>query len=121
MDHSNDNQLVKTQTKKITFTYEPMSESVFQLLCELSAGHTKKEGNPLEAKLKQQIAKWGFQIEPVPADGNCFFEAVSRQLTVMGASETAGELREKAVNYLRENASKFEGFIVVDKKIFDRF
>ncbi|XP_035686797.1 uncharacterized protein LOC118423010 [Branchiostoma floridae] len=50
-----------------------------------------------------------FEIDPVPRDGNCFFEAVARQL---GRGEprvttTAQQLREDLVRYIRAHSEMF--------------
>ncbi len=62
-----------------------------------------------EEKLANNAAKYGFTLQSVPGDGNCFFHAVLDQLKRL---ELAGEwnfgsLRELAVNHMQANSAEY--------------
>ncbi|XP_035686000.1 uncharacterized protein LOC118422495 [Branchiostoma floridae] len=62
-----------------------------------------------EEILLKNIARAGFQIDPVPRDGDCFFGAAARQL---GRGEpridtTALQLRKDLVHHIRAHSEKF--------------
>ncbi|XP_072050658.1 uncharacterized protein [Amphiura filiformis] len=61
--------------------------------------------NEAEQHLTENCRRAGFKIHGhTPKDGNCCFHAVSDQLTLLGLPhQTAAELRDKAVSYLRRH------------------
>lgn len=60
----------------------------------------------------------GLRIREVAADGNCFFRALSDQLT--GHEHTHADLRHQVVEYIRANEAIFSPFIEDDED-FDEY
>ncbi|XP_078618034.1 uncharacterized protein LOC144885791 [Branchiostoma floridae x Branchiostoma japonicum] len=62
-----------------------------------------------EEILLKNIARAGFQIDPVARDGDCFFHAAARQLRRGNPSvdTTAQQLRQDLVHHIRAHSEKF--------------
>ena len=58
---------------------------------------------PLNCPYQERLQKEDRQEESVPMDGNCFFEAVCRQVP----ETTASRLRQLVCDYLHENSEQF--------------
>ncbi len=58
------------------------------------------------------IENKGFRLKDVERDGNCLFRAIEHQLWLNQVIYTHEELRRVSVNYIIENPSQFEGFVV---------
>lgn len=43
-------------------------------------------------------------MDDVPGDGNCLFEAVARQLTVIGEPCTRQEVKQRILNFMSDNS-----------------
>eukprot|EP00058_Branchiostoma_floridae_P026762 XP_002612253.1 hypothetical protein BRAFLDRAFT_100074 [Branchiostoma floridae] len=74
-----------------------------------SRGQTTPVPKAREVILLKNIARAGFQIDPVPRDGDCFFNAAARQL---GRGDpridtTALQLRKDLVHHIRAHSEKF--------------
>eukprot|EP00058_Branchiostoma_floridae_P026757 XP_002612248.1 hypothetical protein BRAFLDRAFT_100078 [Branchiostoma floridae] len=74
-----------------------------------SRGQTTPVSKTREEILLKNIARAGFQIDPVPRNGDCFFGAAARQL---GRGDpridtTALQLRKDLVHHIRAHSEKF--------------
>ena len=70
----------------------------------------------IEARLIEQARAFGFELEDVPGDGNCFFDAISKSLNSSEFDPVA--LRRLVARHISEYATSYEGFVEDD---FDQF
>lgn len=64
--------------------------------------------------MRAQLRDLGLRMEPVAADGNCFFRALSDQR--WGDDSHHAALRHDVVEYMKKNREAFEPFIEDDEK-----
>ena len=64
--------------------------------------------------MRLQLRDLGLRMEPVAADGNCFFRALSDQR--WGDDSHHASLRADVVEYMKKNRDSFEPFIEDDEK-----
>ena len=64
--------------------------------------------------MRAQLRDIGLRMEPVAADGNCFFRALSDQR--WGDDSHHAALRRDVVEYMKKNREDFEPFIEDDEK-----
>ena len=64
--------------------------------------------------MRAQLRDLGLRMEPVAADGNCFFRALSDQR--WGDDSHHASLRRDVVEYMKKNRDSFEPFIEDDEK-----
>ena len=64
--------------------------------------------------MRAQLRDLGLRMEPVAADGNCFFRALSDQR--WGDDSHHAALRRDVVEYMKKNREAFEPFIEDDEK-----
>lgn len=63
---------------------------------------------------KEKMRSTGFMSHDVPADGNCFFHAISDQLKQKGVSISHADIRAGAVNYIRNHMYEYQSYILGD-------
>ena len=64
--------------------------------------------------MRAQLRDIGLRVEPMAADGNCFFRALSDQR--WGDDSHHAALRRDVVEYMKKNREAFEPFIEDDEK-----
>ncbi|CAH1267410.1 Hypp3738 [Branchiostoma lanceolatum] len=73
------------------------------------SGHWVMIDKTREEVLQLNLAKEGFEIDPVARDGDCFFVSAARQLSRAEPciDTTAAQLRQDLVRYIRANAEEY--------------
>lgn len=78
-----------------------------------SQHNKKKESKAWQSEsslLERQLANEGKKMCKIKEDGNCLFRAIAHQL--FNDSEKYAEVRGRLVEYLRNNAAKYESYFV---------
>ena len=71
----------------------------------------RQTDQPRFQDLEIAAALKGYAVHDVPADGNCMFHAISKQVSHFGTTVTAAELCSNVVEYLDRNRSHYERFV----------
>ncbi|XP_078619846.1 uncharacterized protein LOC144886904 [Branchiostoma floridae x Branchiostoma japonicum] len=111
-DNVSDVSTLTTESDTESSTSSGSFESVIDLPVsppKPSRGQTTPVPKAREEILLKNIARAGFQIDPVPRDGDCFFGAAARQL---GRGDpridtTPLQLRKDLVHHIRAHSEKF--------------
>lgn len=82
---------------------------------EAAAAESKVRGADEETKLRERLQNEGFTVHEIPSDGNCLFQAVAHQLSVLPdktMTHTYQDLRKMTANYMREHKDQLMPFFL---------